>query len=133
MAEPRTHGFADEVLLRDGQLAGGPAVADLLEERVEDLVERHVDAVQRERLVDEEPDARRVAGVDRLEDRAELILRRARRRDVDRAEQGGRLADPVALAQPLAEPFDARDVPLVVAPLPARRPRRAENLVALLP
>ncbi len=56
-----------------------------------------------------------------------------RRRPRAVPEQGGSLADPIALGEPGAQPVDARDVQLGVAPLAAVGAARLQDAVALLP
>ena len=74
--EPGADGLAHEMLLRHRQLAARPALADRLEQRPDDRLECLVDAEQRERLVEPQPDLRRLAERDRVEHPAQVIARR---------------------------------------------------------
>ena len=133
MPEPGPHRLAHEVLSCDRERAALPSVADGSQKRAQHLHQRCVDAEERERLVDPQADLGRFRTPERMKNSAQVIARRARRLDSDRAEQRGCLADPVALPEPFAQPLDAGDVALGVAALPARSARGLEDLVALLP
>src|SRR5262249_31265128 len=87
----------------------------------------------RERLIEADPDLRRLTALDGLEDAAEMVACLSAGLDADRAEQPRRLADAIALVQPLAQPLDARDVTLGVAALAARGAVGLEDPVPLLP
>src|SRR5262249_10974594 len=95
--------------------------------------QRVVNAEQGKRLVESDADLGRLAALDRVEDAAKMIVGLPPGVDADRAEQARRLADPVALVEPLAQPLDARDVTLGVAALAACRAVGLEDPVALLP
>jgi endonuclease VIII len=101
------------------------------EERLDHIGQRRVDAQQRERLVEPDPDLHRLA--ERGENSPHVLARRARRLDAEGAEQSRRFADPVALVDPVAQPFDAHDVALGVAPLSACGAVGLQDPVALLP
>src|SRR5581483_5419305 len=132
VAEPRADCLADEVLLRHGELAGLPAVADRSQQRLEHLAERRVDPEERERLVEADPDVVRLSACERVEDRPQVVAR-APCGLADRPEQLRGLADAIALVEALAQPFHARDVALRVAALSARGPVGLQDPVPLLP
>src|SRR5439155_12585999 len=128
MSEPGAHRLADEMLLHDAELARLPERPDLLQERIDHIAEHRVERVQRERLVEPHADLADVALGRRGEDCVDVLARRPRSRDIGLAEQQRGLADPISLAEPRAQPFDPRDVPLAVAALPARRDRKSTRL-----
>ena len=84
-----------------------PALADSLQQRPDDARQRQLEVVDHERLVEERADLGGVAASERVEDAAQVLIRRAGRLRGERAQQRRRLADAEALAQPLAQPFHA--------------------------
>src|SRR4051812_15157742 len=121
------------MLLRHRQLAALPALADLLEERLQHGGQRVVDAEEGECLVEPDSDLCRVALVDRPQDHLQMVACVPGGLDADGTEERRCLADPVPLLEPGAQPFDPRYVALGVAALAARRAHRLEDRVPLLP
>ena len=131
--QPLEHDLAEQVLLGDAFGSGLPAVADEPQSRRHDLLDRGLDVVERERLLDQRGQPPRVRVGDRGDDRIAQAGRRGFRARIVRLEQRRRLADPEAVREPIAKPFDPSDVALVVAALPTGGAAGAEDAVASLP
>ena len=112
--------------------AGLPAVADEPQSRRHDLLDRGLDVVSGERLLDQRGQARVSvsATAATIASRGPVVDDSALASSV---EQRRRLADPEAVREAIAEPFDPRDVALVVAALPTGRAAGTEDAVASLP
>jgi len=121
------------VLLGDALGALAPPVADRAQCRGDDLLDRRLDIVEGERLLDERGQLPRVWTAHRCDDRIpEAALRGGSRRGVVR-EQRSSLTDPVSVGEPVTQPLDACDVALVIPALAARRATRMEDAIAPLP
>src|SRR5436305_4498641 len=103
-----------------------------LEGRREDIEQRVGERAQCERVTDEAAQLARVARGRRVDDRV-AQLRRSVRDDSALAEQRGRFADPVALADARLQPLDAPDIELAVATLAAGGALGMQHAVPLLP
>jgi endonuclease VIII len=131
--EPRPHLGAEDVFLGDAQLPGLPALAGFREQRRDHVRKGAGNVLDGEGLVEQRPDGGQIGPDDRVVDGVPKLCRRLRRLERAAAEHRSRLADPVALAQPLVQPFDPAHVDFGVAAVTAGRTRRAQHSVPLLP
>ena len=133
-AEMGAHLRGDRVLLRHRQLAPMPRLARPAERGRDDVRERLTRAGARRRSgrawptrpgdrSQRHPLDERVAELGRVVERGRARL----------VEDAGRLADPPAVADPVAQPLHALHVRLAVAALAARGAHGPEHAVALLP
>ena len=110
LAEMRAYLGRDRVLLRDRELAAVPRLAGPAKRGRHDLRQGLLERQHGKGLVERRRDGARVVLRDRRDQRvAEIgrLVERDRRRLVDHA---GRLADPPAVPDPVAQPLDALDV-----------------------
>ena len=133
LPEVRSHLGRERVLLGDRQLAAVPRLAGPAQGRCDHVGQRLFERQHGERLVEGRRERERVAVPDRRDQRIAELAGLVERRRAGLVDHARGLADAPAVANPVAQPFDALDVRLAVASLPSRRPDGPEHAVALFP